>query len=318
MRYRTLGPDGLAVSIVGIGTWVTGGENWGPVDDRQSLLALDQALAEGINLIDTAPSYGSGHSERLVAKAIKGKRDRVLIATKCGLRKSGNRHEISLKPADIRNDLEGSLTRLRVETVDLYQCHWPDPHTPIEDTMGELIRLQHEGKIRYIGVSNFDQHLLQRALAVAPVISLQAQYSILERSIEKSVLPFCRDVGLGVMAYGALAGGVLSGKYTEPPAFKKNDARSFFYRYYREPQWGHVAAVIEQLSAIARERNKPTAQVALNWVIRQHGVTSAVVGLRSPAQAAVITGAATWELTAEEHQDIEAVYQQYRAAAGTL
>lgn len=306
MKYRRLGPDGPTVSVIGFGSWITGGENWGPVRESESLAALEEALAQGVTLIDTAPSYGSGRSERCIAKAIRGRRGDLVLATKCGLHKVLSQHVVSLRPADIRSDLEDSLRRLGVDTVDLYQCHWPDPETPIEETMEALARLQEEGKIRWIGLSNAGRELLDRALTVAPVISVQSQYSVLERTLEASVLPWCRSAGLGVMAYGSLAGGVLSGKYTEQPHIPRGDARSFFYRYYREPEWIRVRVVIDCLRDIAARRDKPVAQVALNWVLAQPGVTVALAGMRTAAQALVNCGAPDWELTDEELRCISA------------
>ena len=306
MRYVPLGRDGIEVSVVAIGTWVTGGDDWGPVDDSQSIKALSTALDRGINLIDTAPSYGDGHAEEVIGTAIKGKRDRAVIATKCGLRKKGKKFDLSLKPAVIRNDCEGSLKRMGIETIDLYQCHWPDPDTPVEETMDALLTLRDEGKIRYIGVSNFSVDLLEASLASAPIVSLQTQYSLLNRSLETELLPCCRNLEMGVLTYGSLAGGILSGKYDTPPPLKKGDARSFFYRYYRGTSWGKVAPLLTELRGIAVEIGCPAAQVALSWILLQPGVTSTLVGTRSVEQALVNAGAAEIELSAEQSRRLEA------------
>src|SRR3989304_5656866 len=178
MRYKLLGSSALRVSVVGLGTWVMGGENWGKADDAKSIATIQKAIDSGINLIDTAPAYGNGHAEEIVGKAIKGKRSKVIIATKCGIdRRSG--FEFNLKPEFIRIELENSLKRLNIDVIDLYQCHWPDPSTPVEDSMNELIKMQSQGKIRYIGVSNFDIPLLEKALDTAPVVSIQTHYSLL-------------------------------------------------------------------------------------------------------------------------------------------
>ncbi len=175
MDYRALGSSGIEVSSVGFGTWVMGGVHWGKADDTQSVAAIRAALDAGVNLIDTAPAYGWGRAEEVVGKAVRGRRDKVIIATKCGLHPMGKRILFNLKPAEIRKELEASLRRLGVDTIDLYQCHWPDPDTPIEETMREMVAMRDEGKIRAIGVSNFEPPLLARALSAGPVASHQPQ-----------------------------------------------------------------------------------------------------------------------------------------------
>ena len=183
-----LGSSTLRVSVVSLGTWVFGGDNWGKVDDNESIATIQKAIELGINLIDTAPIYGDGHAEEIVGKAIKGKRDKVFIATKCGLRKRERTFIHDLSPSQIRKELEHSLSRLNIDSVDLYQCHWPDPKTPIEATLEEMLKMQSEGKINNIGVSNFDQPLLEKALRFAPVVCNQVHYSLLERSVEENHL----------------------------------------------------------------------------------------------------------------------------------
>ena len=227
MKYRKLGTSDLVVSEVGLGTWVLGGDHWGHAEDEESIAAIHAALDSGINLIDTAPAYGRGHAEEIVGKAIKGRRARVIVATKCGVHRDGKKFSYSPKPDDIRKEIEDSLRRLGLDTIDLYQCHWPDPKTPVEETMREMLKMRDAGKIRHIGVSNFDVPLLERALAVAPVVSLQPHYSLLERKVEQSILPFCREKKIGIISYGTLGSGILTGKYVEPPCFSKGDCRSF-------------------------------------------------------------------------------------------
>lgn len=310
MRYRKLGPSEMDVSVVSLGTWVLGGDNWGRTDDTQSLAAIKKAIDLGINFIDTASNYGMGHSEEVVGKAIKGRRERVFIATKCGIHKRGGRFIIDLTPSEIRKQLESSLLRLGIERVDLYQCHWPDPNTPIEDTLAEMVKMQSEGKINYIGVSNFDLPLLERALKAAPVISLQPHFSLLERSIEKLVLPYCKEKGIGVVSYGSLGSGILSGKYKKQPIFTKNDARSFFYPFYKEPYWSLSQALVAELKKIAQEKGRPVAQIVINWIVQQSGVTTALVGARTPEQVEMNAAAGDWELSEEELKRIESVYHR--------
>ena len=306
MHYRKLGSSSLEISVVSLGSWVFGGDQWGKTDDKESIATIQKGIELGINLIDTAPVYGSGHSEEVVGKAIKGRRDQVFIATKCGLQRKGKGYKRSLKPSQIRKDLEGSLSRLKVEWVDLYQCHWPDPNTPIEETLEEM---QSEGKINYIGVSNFDLPLLEKAIKVAPIVSIQPQFSLLERSIEKDILPFCREKGIGVMTYGSLGSGILSGKYEKQPTFKKTDARNFFYPFYREPYWSLSRTLISEIRKIAQEKGKPIAQVAINWVIQQPGVTAAIVGARTPEQVKINAGSGEWKLSRDELKRIRGIIE---------
>lgn len=300
MRFKKLGKTDLDVSVVGIGTWAMGGNHWGKTDDSQSITTIHEAIEAGINLIDTAPIYGDGHAEEVVGKAVKDLRDRVIIATKCGVHRVGREFKFILKPEEIRKELELSLRRLGVDSIDLYQCHWPDPDTPIEETMAELMKMKAEGKIRFIGVSNFDVPLLEKVLSAGPVVSLQPQYSLLERSIEKEILPFCREREIGILAYGPLGSGILTGKYKNPPTFGKGDARSFFYPYYREPYWGRTRELLAEIKGIAGRHGAPLAQVAINWVNQQDGVTSALVGARTSEQARANAGAGNWELSRDE------------------
>ena len=197
MRYKRLGNSSLEVSVVGLGTWAIGGDFWGKVDDDRSIRTIQRAVDCGINLIDTAPAYGGGHAERIVGQAIKGRRDKVVIATKCGIVKQGGRITRNLKPESIRKEVDDSLTRLGVDVIDLYQIHWPDANTPLEDTLNEMEKLRDAAKIRYIGVSNFDRKLMEEAASITEIVSLQPQYSLLDRELEKDILPFCREKGFG-------------------------------------------------------------------------------------------------------------------------
>ena len=306
MQYRKLGTSDLVVSAVGLGTWVVGGDHWGKTEDEESITAIHAALDSGINLIDTAPAYGIGHAEEIVGKAIKGRRERVIVATKCGVHREGKKFSYSLKPDDIRKELEDSLRRLGLDTIDLYQCHWPDPKTPVEETMREMLKMRERGKIRHIGVSNFDVPLLERARVIAPVVSLQPHYSLLERKIEQSILPFCRGKQIGIISYGTLGSGILTGKYIEPPCFSKGDCRNFFYLFYREPYWSRTQSLLAGMKKVAEKRGVPLAQVAINWARQQEGVTAALVGARTATQAIMNAGAGNWELSGDELDAITA------------
>jgi aryl-alcohol dehydrogenase-like predicted oxidoreductase len=304
----------MEVSVVSLGTWVSGGDQWGKTDDKQSVAAIQKAIDTGINLIDTAPAYGLGHAEEIVGKAIKGRRDCVFIATKCGLQKKGKKLVLDLKPQAIRKEVEDSLSRLGIERIDLYQCHWPDPNAPIEATLEEMLKMQSEGKINAIGVSNFDVPLLERASKAAQVVSVQPHYSLLERGIEGDLLPFCRREGIGVITYGSIGSGILTGKYDERPIFKKNDARSYFYRFYSEPRWSLVQDFLGEVKKISREEGKSIAQIAINWILQRGGITSAIVGARTPEQAEMNAGAAEWDLSKDDMDRMDQAYERIFAA----
>ncbi len=301
MQYRTLGNSDLRVSAVGLGTWAYGNDTFGEVEDQQSIKAIRAAVDSGISLIDTAPAYGAGHSEKVVGRAIQGIRDEVVIASKCGVYRDGSDYVIDLNPERIRKDIEGSLKRLDIEQIDLYQIHWPDPDTPLEESVEELINLQKEGKFKYLGVSNFDKNLLTEISNLTNVISLQPQYSLLKRDIEDDVLPYIIEQGLGILNYGTLGGGILSGKYTERPEFEdEKDNRSGFYPFFSEENWPYVQELIELLKDIAADYDKTPAQISINWAINRPGITTALVGAKSEKQASENAAAADFNLSEEE------------------
>ncbi len=310
MRYKRLGNSSLEVSVVGLGTWAIGGDFWGKVDDNRSIETIQRAIDCGINLIDTAPAYGSGHAERIVGQAIKGRRDKVIIATKCGIIKEGGRVSRNLRPESIRKEVDDSLRRLGVDVIDLYQIHWPDNSTPLEDTLNELVKLRDAGKFKYIGVSNFDRKLLEEATSIAEIVSLQPPYSLLDREIEKDVLPFCREKGIGILTYGSLGGGILTGKFKERPKFDKDDRRENFYPFFNEPLWSKAMELVEVLRQIAVEVDKPVAHVAINWLNQQEGVSSSLVGAKTPEQAEQNAASADWELSREQLDAIESAYKR--------
>ncbi|OGO06827.1 MAG: hypothetical protein A2Z76_00050 [Chloroflexi bacterium RBG_13_56_8b] len=310
MEHRRLGKSELNVSVIGLGTWAIGGKFWGHTDESAAIAAIQKAIDGGINLIDTAPLYGDGHSEEVVGKAVKGRRHQVVIATKCGARLKGPELIHDLKPKSIRKEVEVSLKLLGTDVIDLYQCHFPDPNTPIEDTMAEMAKMKTEGKIRAIGVSNFDAVLLRRTQKVAQIASNQVQYSLLSRDIEKELIPFCREQAIGILTYGPMGGGILSGKYKQKPKFEEGDARTFFYNYYQEPLWSQVQALLKEMEKIAARHGKPVAHVAINWVRQQPGITSALVGARSPQQAEANAAAGSWQLSAEELSGINKTVSQ--------
>lgn len=284
MKYVKLKDSEIEISVITLGTWAIGGSHWGPHDEENAARAIEAALENGINAIDTAPVYGDGHAEELIGKVIKGKRDRVFLATKCGLNIYKRTYERDLSPAYIETDLNGSLRRLGTDHIDLYQCHWPDPRTPVEETMGALTRFQQQGKIRHIGVSNFSASELSEALRVVPIFSAQPHYSLLERSCEKDLLPLCVKNGINVFPYGSLGAGMLTGKYRECPRFTKGDARSFFYRFFKPKYWPGVRRLIDAVEEIAAQKGVRPGAVALSWLLARPGVRSVIAGARSAAQ----------------------------------
>lgn len=284
MKYVKLNNADVEVSIITLGSWAIGGSHWGPYDEANAMRAIETALDGGINAIDTAPVYGDGHAEELIGKAIRGKRDRVFLATKCGLDIYDRSYRRDLSPAYIETDLNGSLRRLGTDHIDLYQCHWPDPKTPIEETMGALMRFKQQGKIGHIGVSNFSVSELRAALLVTPVFSAQPHYSLLERSCEEGLLPLCVENGINVFPYGCLGAGTLTGKYRECPRFEKGDARSFFYRFFKPKYWSGVRRLIDAVEEIAARKKVLPGAVALSWLLGRRGVKSVIVGARSAAQ----------------------------------
>ncbi len=305
MQDRNLGWTDLKVSRVGLGTWAMGDDFWGSVDDQESIRTIHAAIDNGISLVDTAPAYGNGHSEEVVGKAIKGRRDRVVVATKVGIQKPGGKLQKNLSPDSVRQEIEDSLRRLGVESIDLYQIHWPDPKTPLEETLEVLLKAQEAGKFRYLGVSNFDTALMDKVRSITELASLQPPFSLLQRDIEDEILPYCHEHNIGVLSYGTLSGGILTGKFREYPTFEEGDQRAKFYPAFNPKTWDKVQNVVDALREIASERNVPVAQVAINWATAQPGMTCALVGAKKPEQAISNAGAGQWELSNAELERIQ-------------
>ncbi|ADQ14591.1 aldo/keto reductase [Halanaerobium hydrogeniformans] len=301
MQYREIAGTDLKVSAVGLGTWAYGNDTFGRVDDQKSIQAIKTAVFSGINLIDTAPAYGDGHAEKIVGKAIKGIKDQVIIASKCGTYRDGSKYIRDLSPARIRKDLELSLDRLEVEEIDIYQIHWPDPDTPLEESIEELKKLKNEGKFKYLAVCNFDINLLDKIRELADIISLQPQYSLLKRDIEAKIIPYLIEHQLAAISYGTLGGGILSGKYKKRPDFSSDkENRDSFYPFFKKENWGLVQKLIKVIEEIAAANRKTPAQVAINWAINRAGITTALVGAKNKKQAAENAGAAEFNLSEKE------------------
>jgi methylglyoxal reductase len=321
MEKRALGQSGLEVTAIGLGCWVMGGWMWGGAEDDESIAAIRTAVESGVNFIDTAPIYGKGHSEEVVGKAIEGLRDEIVLATKCGLTwppRTGRPHFVDEDGDDICHNLEAdsiikecedSLRRLNTDVIDVYQCHWPDPGVSIEETMSALVTLKEQGKIRSIGVSNFSVDQMTECLKCAPLNSDQPQYNMLDRSIEAGVLPFCRDNNIGVIAYGPLGRGILTGKVTMDRTFEKNDHRAKT-KWYQPENRRRVLDFLDKIRPIADGHNATLAQLAANWVISQPGVTTAICGARRPEQVKENVRAAEFKLTDEEQATIRSLLDE--------
>ena len=290
MQTRKLGWTDLNLSTVGLGTWAIGGAgwkfSWGPQDDRESISTIRRALEKGINWIDTAPVYGLGHSEEVVGKAIKESRNRPIIATKCSRLwdKDGNPYGC-LKKESIRSEVEMSLRRLKVEVVDLYQIHWPDPDEDIEEAWSAIKDLVTEGKVRYAGVSNFSVEQIRRIQPIHPVASLQPPYSMLERGIEEELLHYCSANNIGVIVYSPMQKGLLTGKFSRERmhSLPQDDHRHEDPRF-QEPELGANLKLVEGLRSIAEKSDRTVAQLAIAWVLQRSEVTAAIVGARHPSQ----------------------------------
>ncbi len=313
MNTRQLGTDGPWLTEIGLGAWAIGGPwqwGWGAQEDEQSILTIHRALELGINWIDTAAVYGLGHSEEVVGRAIAGRREEVFIATKCGLVwDDRGRVRNNLRPESIMREAENSLRRLNVEVIDLYQIHWPDPNTPVEESWGALVRLQEKGLVRYIGVSNFDVPLLEKCEAIHHVNSLQPPYSLLRREVEVEILPWCRSHGVGVVAYSPMHSGLLTGKFDlsrlAPDDWRRKSPD------FQEPQLSKNLAFVEALRPIAEKYGKTVGQLAIAWVLNHPAVTSAIVGARRPEQVEEIVGGAEWKIAAEDLQLIERLSEKH-------
>lgn len=312
MQTKQLGNSDLHITPIGIGAWAMGGGGWafgwGPQDDHESISAIHAALDAGINWIDTAAVYGLGHSEEVVARALQGRSTKPFLFTKCE-RVWNERREIgkSLKADSIRREVEASLRRLQVDVIDLYQIHWPEPDEDIEEGWTAMAQLQSEGKVRWIGVSNFNLDQMRRAQAVAPVTSLQPPYSMLAREIEEAVLPYTRANGIGVIVYSPMKSGLLTGTMARErvAAMPADDWRKRT-PHFQEPRLTRNLALAELLRAIGQRHGRAPGEVAIAWTLRHPAVTAAIVGMRSAQQVQGVIGAAEFRLSAEEVQEIEA------------
>jgi aryl-alcohol dehydrogenase-like predicted oxidoreductase len=310
MTMNRLGNSDLFITPLGFGAWAIGGSGWefgwGEQDDQASIAAIHRALELGVNWVDTAAVYGMGHSEEVVASALKAwAGPQPYVFTKCGLRvdEQGYVHR-SLQAKSIRRECEESLRRLKVDVIDLYQIHWPTED--LEEGLGAMRQLQKEGKVRCIGVSNFDVDEMRRAQVIAPITSLQPPYSLVRREVEQEILPYCRSNGLGTIAYSPMASGLLTGAMTRERAanLPNSDWRSRDLEFM-EPRLSKNLALVERLRKVGERYGRPPGQVAIAWALRNPAVTGAIVGARSARQVEGIVAAADLYLRDEEIAEIE-------------
>ncbi len=304
MKYRPLGTSGLMVSEVSIGTWAIGGENWGEVNDDDSITAIRRAVDLGITFIDTADIYGKGHSEEIVGKAIKGRRQDVIIATKVANRWNEKGKQWTDCSYDyIVQAVQASLKRLGTDYIDVYLIHKPDPNTPAEETMRALEKLRQDGVVRAVGVSRYNLEQLAEAQSCLPLHVVQYPLNMFRRKEITPLLPFCREHDIGVMAYAPLSKGLLTGKFNVDTQFPDNDMRSRSSGFSGELFRKRLEAV-EQLKPIAAKYGKTLAQLAINWNLCQPGVTTSLVGVKQPSQVEENAGGAGWAI---EPADLDAI-----------
>jgi aryl-alcohol dehydrogenase-like predicted oxidoreductase len=311
LKTTELGTTGLEITRVGFGAWAIGGGGWefawGGQDDEESIAAIERALELGVNWIDTAAAYGLGHSEEIVGRALEGVHPRPYVFTKASLLDGGGGRIVhSLKRDSIRREVEASLARLGVEAIDLYQIHWPIPDEDLEEGWATFAELKAEGLVRHIGVSNFDVAQLRRAQAIAPVDTLQPQYSLVEPAVEREVLPFAEREDIGVIVYSPMGSGLLTGAMTRERIaslpdddWRKDDPR------FQEPALSKHLATVERLQAVAERHDTVPGAVAIAWTLENPAVDGAIVGFRRPAQVDPLVSAANLELTPEDLAEID-------------
>jgi aryl-alcohol dehydrogenase-like predicted oxidoreductase len=311
MKTKRLGNSDLFITPIGFGAWAIGGSGWefawGAQDDNDSVTTIREALDAGINWIDTAAVYGLGHSEEVVARALEGMSNRPYVFTKCSMVWDGQGQiGHSLKAASVRRECEASLRRLRVDAIDLYQIHWPNPDEDLEEGWATLAQLKEEGKVRHIGVSNFDVGQMRRAMAIAPVTALQPPYSLVRREAEEDILPFAHQEKIGAIAYSPMGSGLLTGAMSRArierlPAddWRRNN------RDFQEPLLSRNLRLVSLLRTIGFRHGHTTAEVAVAWVLHNSAVTGAIVGARRPGQIKAVVGAAGFRLSPSEVAEIE-------------
>ncbi|MEE3252707.1 MAG: aldo/keto reductase [Nitrospinota bacterium] len=309
MEYRKL--DDLKVSVIGYGAWGIGGAPfWNNEGDNKSIESIKISYENGVNFFDTAPVYGFGHSEKLIGKALKPVRDKVILATKCGLRWGKESLSSLRKDASresILEEIDQSLRRLDTDWIDLYQVHWPDAATSQKETMETLLEIKNKGKIRYIGVSNYSAEQIMESLKYVKITSLQPEFSLLAREIEKDTVPLCLEKKIGIIAYSPLASGVLTGKYDKNTKFKDWRSKGIIGNFTGQGFVENVSKV-DRLKEVSQEEEKTCGQTAINWVLRQPGLVTALVGVKNSSQMKENLKAIGWQPSKENCKKIEEIF----------
>ena len=306
MRYKHFKNAGADISALTVGTWGIAGANsagvsWGDVDTKESIAAVRRMVENGVNMVDTAPIYGEGHSVEVVGQALKGIRDKVYLTTKFG---SYINHFTGTSVRDckyntVEREIDESLKRLQTDYIDFYVMHWPDVNTPIEETMAAVNMLKEKGKIRFIGMSNSPKELIMEAQKYAKIDVIQPPFSMVNQT-ERELMEWAETQGIGTMTYGSLGAGILTGAIRECPEYDPKDMRLVFYPFFKEPTFSKIMELLKTLDAIAEEHEKPVAQVSINWSTQKSFVSTALTGVNTPAQADENCSAFDWELTEEE------------------
>lgn len=312
MEKRRLGNSELFPSVIGFGAWAAGKKGWGEVDDHEVEAAIHRAYDLGITFFDTSPVYGLGHSEQTLGKVLQPVREKVIIATKAGL--AWHEHEegsIKAAKANIVREVEESLRRLNTDYIDLYQVHAPDPsnNIPIEETFESLNQLVEEGKIRYIGVSNFNVQQLVAAQTVSSIVSLQSPYNLFQREVEHAALPYVKQLNIGFIPYSPLAQGLLTGKFNYLTRLPQTDVRAQLNPLFSEQQFIKNLVVIETFTGIARAIGKPLNQVSINWLLYRKEVSSVIAGAKTIKQVEENVAAAKWSLSREDFEQISRLFE---------
>lgn len=316
MRMRRLGQTDLELTVIGMGTWAIGGPweyGWGPQNDEDSAAAIRTAIESGVNWIDTAAAYGCGHAEEVVGRILKKLGEKPIVATKCSILWNEKRQKLTcLRRQSVIAECEASLKRLGVDVIDLYQMHWPDPDEQLEEGWEAMMRLREQGKVRYIGVSNFSVRQLERAKRICPPVSLQPPYSMIRRDAEAVLLPYCKKNQMGVVAYSPMQKGLLTGKYSaeKVAALAEDDHRHSDPDFHGE-RFAANLRLVDGITEIARRCGRTPAQLAIAWVLRRDEVTAAIVGARGAKQIEETVSAGDWQLTADDIAEIDELIERH-------
>ena len=313
MRYTMLGKTELKVSQATIGTWAIGGAGWGDVNKKESMEAIETMIERGVNLIDTAPFYGLGESEKIVGEVIRDKRDDIVLLTKAGT--GWNEKGVPFKRSDYKSilkDCEESLQRLKTDYIDLYLIHWPDEVTPIEEMMDAMNKLKQDGKIRFIGASNFSKEEVLESEKYVSFDVLQHPYSMVAQDF-RELLTWAHKNNIGTMSYGSLGAGLLTGSIREMPKLSEDDMRLNFYDYFKEPKFSKVMQLVKRLDVYAEKYNVPVSQVTINWNTQSGFLDTILMGVRNKKEAEENCAAFEWKL---EQEDVESITKDIQETLG--